>query len=82
MENRLITGPGGETLSYDPHGRLHKTNGTATTHMGYDGVGLITEYASKQRRHHVTPSSSLVGVRPPRTNVSLLHGPDTDDPIL
>ena len=43
-ENRLITGPGGVTLTYDPYGRLHKTTGTATTRMGYDGVDLIAEY--------------------------------------
>lgn len=44
IENRLITGTGGVTLSYDPYGRLAKTTGTATTRMGYDGVDLIAEY--------------------------------------
>lgn len=46
IENRLITGPGGVILTYDPYGRLAKTTGTATTRMGYDGVDLIAEYNS------------------------------------
>jgi len=66
VENRLITGPNGVTLSYDPYGRLHKTTGTATTRMGYDGADLITEYASN--------GSSILR--------RYVHGPGTDDPIL
>lgn len=44
VENRLIGGPNGATLTYDPYGRLHKTTGSATTRLGYDGVDLIAEY--------------------------------------
>ncbi|WP_229954365.1 RHS repeat domain-containing protein [Parasphingorhabdus litoris] len=44
IENRLITGPDGVTLSYDPYGRLHQTTGSTTTRLGYDGVDLIAEY--------------------------------------
>ncbi|MEP2103950.1 MAG: RHS repeat-associated core domain-containing protein [Parasphingorhabdus sp.] len=44
IENRMITAPDGVTLSYDPYGRLHKTTGSATTRLGYDGVDLIAEY--------------------------------------
>jgi RHS repeat-associated protein len=44
VENRLITGSGGVALTYDPYGRLHKTTGSATTRMGYDGQDLIAEY--------------------------------------
>lgn len=53
-------------LSYDPYGRLHKTTGSATTRLGYDGVDLITEYAS---------NGSTILRR-------YVHGPGTDDPIL
>ncbi len=44
IENRMITAPDGVTLSYDPYGRLHKTTGSVTTRLGYDGVDLIAEY--------------------------------------
>lgn len=44
IENRMIAGPDGVTLSYDPYGRLHQTTGSATTRLGYDGVDLIAEY--------------------------------------
>ncbi|MEP2988064.1 MAG: hypothetical protein ABJN65_02415 [Parasphingorhabdus sp.] len=65
-ENRLITGTGGVTLTYDPYGRLAKTTGTATTRMGYDGADLIAEYASN--------GSTILR--------KYVHGPGTDDPIL
>ncbi len=59
-ENRLITGPSSVTLTYDPYGRLHKTTGTATTRMGYDGADLIAEYnasGSLLRRYIHGPGS-------------------------
>ena len=44
-ENRLIGGPGGTSLSYDPLGRLSAvTQGGNTTRFLYDGLQRVAEY--------------------------------------
>lgn len=43
-ENRMVSGPGGATLSYDPTGRLYQTTGAVTTRFQYDGTDLVAEY--------------------------------------
>ena len=45
VENRMLTGPGGATLAYDPLGRLSQlTKAGQTTRFQYDGTDLVTEY--------------------------------------
>jgi RHS repeat-associated protein len=45
VENRLISGPGGATLSYDPLGRLWQVAiPTSATRFLYDGDALVAEY--------------------------------------
>ncbi len=46
IENRLVGGPGGLVLSYDPLGRLFETSGGshATTRYLYDGDALVAEF--------------------------------------
>jgi hypothetical protein len=45
-ENRMLSGPGGATLAYDPVGRLGQTMGTnagasVTTRFGFDGTETL-----------------------------------------
>jgi RHS repeat-associated protein len=65
-ENRMLTGPGGVTLQYDPLGRLYQTSkGGSTTRFQYDGTDLVAEYSGSnalQRRY--------------------VHGPGADEPVL
>jgi RHS repeat-associated protein len=65
-QNRLITGSGGNTLSYDPMGRLYQhVAGAATTRFLYDGDAMIGEYNASnvlQRR--------------------FVHGPGVDEPLV
>jgi RHS repeat-associated protein len=65
-ENRMLTGPGGATLQYDPLGRLYQiSKGGSTTRFQYDGTDLVTEYSGAnalQRRY--------------------VHGPGADEPVL
>jgi RHS repeat-associated protein len=66
LENRLISGPGAATLSYDPLGRLAQTAAAGvTTRFGYDGTELTGEYnaAGTLLRRYV-------------------HGPSDDDPLV
>jgi RHS repeat-associated protein len=46
VENRLVSGPGSVTLTYDPLGRLFRISGGAsgTTQFLYDGDALVAEY--------------------------------------
>jgi len=44
-ENRLVAGPNGAVLTYDPTGRLWRvTKGAADTRFLYDGDALVAEY--------------------------------------
>ncbi len=56
VENRLVGGPNGLVLTYDPLGRLYQTSGGphATTRYLYDGDALVAEYdgASAMTRRH------------------------------
>jgi RHS repeat-associated protein len=66
LENRLISGPGAATLSYDPLGRLAQTAAAGvTTRYGYDGTELTGEFnaAGTLLRRYV-------------------HGPSDDDPLV
>jgi YD repeat-containing protein len=58
IENRLTQETaGGQTLSYDPAGRLYQT-GPATTRFAYDGTDLVGEYDASgqlQRRYVFGP---------------------------
>ena len=63
-ENRLVSGPNGTTLSYDPQGRLWQVTGASgVTRFLYDGDQLTAEYdtAGNMLRRYV-------------------HGPGADDP--
>ncbi|MBY0303584.1 MAG: RHS repeat-associated core domain-containing protein [Sphingomonas sp.] len=63
-ENRLVSGPNGTTLSYDPQGRLWQVSGSSgVTRFLYDGDQLTAEYdtAGNMLRRYV-------------------HGPGADDP--
>jgi RHS repeat-associated protein len=65
-ENRMITGPGGATLQYDPLGRLYSISKSGTTtRFLYDGTDLVAEFngASVLQRRFV-------------------HGPAADEPIV
>ena len=68
VENRLVGGPGGVTLTYDPLGRLSRVSaGTAetTTRFHYDGDALVGEYdgwGSLRDRY--------------------VHGSGTDEPLI
>jgi RHS repeat-associated protein len=69
-ENRMLSGPGGATLAYDPVGRLGQTMGTnagasVTTRFGYDGTELIAEYSA---------TGTLLR--------RYVHGPADDDPLV
>ena len=46
VENRLVGGPGGVTLTYDPLGRLFEVSGggSGTARFLYDGDALVAEY--------------------------------------
>jgi RHS repeat-associated protein len=46
VENRLVGGPGGVTLAYDPLGRLFEVAGgsSGTTRFLHDGDALVAEY--------------------------------------
>ena len=65
-ENRLLTGPGSSTFSYDPMGRLYQSvGGGVTVRRAYDGQALIAEYNASnalQRRY--------------------VYGPGVDTPIV
>ncbi len=55
-ENRLVSGPNGVTLSYDPLGRLFEIarNGTVASRFMYDGAALVLEYdgwGNRLQRH-------------------------------
>ena len=43
-ENRLVSASGGVSMSYDPLGRLYRSQGSVATRFGYDGDALIAEY--------------------------------------
>jgi RHS repeat-associated protein len=43
-ENRLVSASGGNTLHYDPSGRLFRTIGITTTQFLHDGDRLVAEY--------------------------------------
>ena len=65
-ENRMVSGPGGAVLTYDPLGRLFQvTKAGATTRLLYDGDELAVEYdgAGAILRRYV-------------------HGTGEDDPLL
>jgi RHS repeat-associated protein len=69
-ENRMLSGPGGATLAYDPVGRLGQTMGTnagasVTTRFGYDGTELVAEYSA---------TGTLLR--------RYVHGPADDDPLV
>ena len=65
-ENRLLTGPAGASLAYDPALRLYESVAAGvTTRFGYDGADRIAEYDS---------STALLR--------RYVHGPGADDPIL
>ncbi len=65
-ENRMIAGPGGAALQYDPLGRLYQiSKGGLTTRFLYDGTDLVAEYDGTnalQRRY--------------------VHGPGADEPVV
>jgi RHS repeat-associated protein len=65
-ENRMITGPGGATLKYDPLGRLYSISKSGTTtQFLYDGTDLVAEFNG-------------AGVLQRR----FIHGPTEDEPVL
>jgi RHS repeat-associated protein len=69
-ENRMLSGPGGAMLAYDPVGRLGQTMGTnagasVTTRFGYDGTELVAEYSA---------TGTLLR--------RYVHGPADDDPLV
>lgn len=65
-ENRLVSGPNGTTLSYDPLGRLFQIGGASgTTQFLYDGDQLVGEFDS---------AGTLTQ--------AYVHGPSDDDPIV
>jgi RHS repeat-associated protein len=66
-ENRLISGSGGNTLAYDPLGRLYQQAVAAgvTTRFLYDGDAMIGEYSG----------SNLLQRR-------FVHGPAVDEPLV
>jgi RHS repeat-associated protein len=66
VENRMVSAPGGATLSYDSTGRLSSTSKAGvTTRFQYDGVDLVAEY-----------NASYALVR------RYVHGPGTDEPLV
>ncbi|RZJ19409.1 MAG: hypothetical protein EON91_01615 [Brevundimonas sp.] len=55
VENRLIGGPNGATLTWDPLGRLFRSSSNshpATTYL-YDGDDLVAEYSPANRHHYL-----------------------------
>ena len=65
-ENRLVSAPGGTTLTYDPLGRLYQvSDGTTTRLFLYDGDNLFGEYA--------TNGAPLMFYE---------HGPGVDEPVM
>jgi YD repeat-containing protein len=65
-ENRLVSGPGGVTLAYDPNGRLWQvTSASGTRRMLYDGDKLISEYDG---------AGTILA--------NYVHGPGDDEPLL
>jgi RHS repeat-associated protein len=65
VENRMLTGPGGATLAYDPLGRLYQLSKAGqTTRFQYDGTDLVAEYNG---------SNALVH--------RYVHGPGADEPL-
>jgi RHS repeat-associated protein len=64
-ENRMVTGPGGNSLQYDPAGRLYEGNNAGlVTKFLYDGTDLVAEINANGtvRRRFV-------------------HGPGEDEPL-
>jgi RHS repeat-associated protein len=65
-ENRLVSAPGGTTLTYDPLGRLYQLSAGGTTRLFlYDGDHLFGEYA--------TNGAPLMFYE---------HGPGVDEPVM
>lgn len=65
-ENRLISGPGGATFSYDAVGRLYQSSQAGvTTRFQYDGTDLVAEYNG---------SNTLLR--------RYVHGPGADEPLV
>jgi RHS repeat-associated protein len=69
-ENRMITGPAGATLGYDPTGRLSRIIDTSgaklfNSEFIYDGLNLIQDQSNPLKIHG-----------------RFVHGPGTDDPLM
>jgi RHS repeat-associated protein len=59
-ENLLTSGPGSNTLTYDPEMRLYQVAGASTTRFLYDGTNMIAEYDGTnalQRRFVFDPTT-------------------------
>jgi RHS repeat-associated protein len=64
-ENRLIAGPGGATLQYDPLGRLYQISKAGqVVRFRYDGTDLVAEYNEPNALTH-----------------RYVHGPGPDEPV-